>query len=512
MNRVVPLLIAVSICSFPALAQETSGDFSDGSILVGYDSRTCDASLEGAVRYAAGTSDGNWAQVGNALGIPAPGDIATLDSSTIAWVDPNNDELRTYRFNGSNWSKIGFVGTGAATSLNVTALDSDTVIIVRSNLNNKYMGAVVWNGANWTYGSYKTYSSSTSGPLIAALTSRTFAHFDPAFAELRTYEWDGLMSGNSGITQIGNGLAIPGSSFVAMTALDSSTLVVNDLSTDDLRVYKWNGTDWSQVGNALPLANGDHGLATLSGTTIVLADAINEELRTYSWDGANWTEIGTAVSLPTSTWISGPKLAALDNPTIAYFDRQTDYLRTYQSGVSSSGKVQTCTPSTGPSGCPNIGDVCSDGSIFAGDTNLYVTDVNQSTGIQWKNPPAPTPAVDDINPDSNTDGQANHDNRSGTLSHFPAFELCENLTRHSYSDWYLPAKNELNVLYTNRTAIGGFTSDLYWSSTEVDSVPGDSWSQFFFNGSYADNLKTTSLDVRCTRRFNSSYNWTNWGE
>ncbi len=39
-------------------AQETSADFSGGSMIVGYDSRTCDSSLEGAIRYKEGLSSG----------------------------------------------------------------------------------------------------------------------------------------------------------------------------------------------------------------------------------------------------------------------------------------------------------------------------------------------------------------------------------------------------------------------------------------------------------------------
>ncbi len=42
-----------------------------------------------------------------------------------------------------------------------------------------------------------------------------------------------------------------------------------------------------------------------------------------------------------------------------------------------------------------------------------------------------------------------------------------NYTVNGYSDWYLPSINELNQLYINQTAIGGFTtSQTYWSSTE----------------------------------------------
>ncbi|WP_319231070.1 DUF1566 domain-containing protein [Draconibacterium orientale] len=154
-----------------------------------------------------------------------------------------------------------------------------------------------------------------------------------------------------------------------------------------------------------------------------------------------------------------------------------------------------CPVSSPDASCSNVGDVCTDGYIFAGDTNLYVTDVDQSTGIQWKT----SRGMDDINPDSDVDGQANHDNRSGSLSDFPAFELCENLDRHGHTDWYLPAKDELNQLYLNQVAIGGFTTSNYWSSTERDI--DSPWRQYFGNGSQTGYYKTDSYEyVRCVRR------------
>ena len=48
------------------------------------------------------------------------------------------------------------------------------------------------------------------------------------------------------------------------------------------------------------------------------------------------------------------------------------------------------------------------------------------------------------------------------------------------AEWFLPSKDELNILYMNRVAIGGFTGNGYWSSTEFGS--NNAWAQFFNNG------------------------------
>jgi len=63
-----------------------------------------------------------------------------------------------------------------------------------------------------------------------------------------------------------------------------------------------------------------------------------------------------------------------------------------------------------------------------------------------------------------------------------AAKLCNDLTEGGYNDWFLPSKDELDKLYLNRDAIGGFASALgyYWSSSEYDAF--FAWIQYFYNG------------------------------
>lgn len=69
-----------------------------------------------------------------------------------------------------------------------------------------------------------------------------------------------------------------------------------------------------------------------------------------------------------------------------------------------------------------------------------------------------------------------------------------------YNDWYLPSKDELNKLYLNRVAIGGFANDYYWSSSEYDDASA-AWFQYFGNGYQDGDFKYTPRRVRAVRAF-----------
>lgn len=70
--------------------------------------------------------------------------------------------------------------------------------------------------------------------------------------------------------------------------------------------------------------------------------------------------------------------------------------------------------------------------------------------------------------------------------------------------WFMPSKNELDMMYDNRTVITGQggdafeTNPAYWSSSEYNSE--DTWYQYFINGNQDANLKSYSCHCRVLRR------------
>jgi hypothetical protein len=85
---------------------------------------------------------------------------------------------------------------------------------------------------------------------------------------------------------------------------------------------------------------------------------------------------------------------------------------------------------------------------------------------------------------------------------------CRLYSDGTYSDWYLPSKAELNLMYQNKatinataTANGGsdFTTNPYWSSTEYDE--NAACYQIFSTGSQSYTNKSSGLLVRPIRSF-----------
>jgi hypothetical protein len=83
-----------------------------------------------------------------------------------------------------------------------------------------------------------------------------------------------------------------------------------------------------------------------------------------------------------------------------------------------------------------------------------------------------------------------------------AAQLCSSLNCGGKTDWFLPSKDELNLMYRNlkNVGIGGFSDDQYWSSSQDDKE--DAWYQRFSDGNQNNRyFKYTARLVRAVRAF-----------
>ena len=78
------------------------------------------------------------------------------------------------------------------------------------------------------------------------------------------------------------------------------------------------------------------------------------------------------------------------------------------------------------------------------------------------------------------------DDAPGTYTFAKANSYCTGLDANGHRDWRVPTLKELNVLFNNRAAVGGFNetgsypAGWYWSSTESSDV--SAWQRRFSDG------------------------------
>ena len=84
-----------------------------------------------------------------------------------------------------------------------------------------------------------------------------------------------------------------------------------------------------------------------------------------------------------------------------------------------------------------------------------------------------------------------------------AAKVCRDYTGGGRTDWFLPSKDELNLIYKNlfKAGLGGFESSNYWSSSESESTAKYAQYQYFSLGSQSNEFKYQGLRVRAVRAF-----------
>jgi hypothetical protein len=146
-----------------------------------------------------------------------------------------------------------------------------------------------------------------------------------------------------------------------------------------------------------------------------------------------------------------------------------------------------------------IGQSYGGGIIFyidgTGQHGLIAATSDQSIGAQWgcQGTLIGTSTAIGTGP-ANTTAIVNGCSTAGI-----AARICDELVLNGYNDWFLPSKDELNQMYVQKSAIGGFASNFYWSSTQASN--NLAWNQMFGTGYQYNSNKPNTGYVRAVRAF-----------
>jgi hypothetical protein len=130
---------------------------------------------------------------------------------------------------------------------------------------------------------------------------------------------------------------------------------------------------------------------------------------------------------------------------------------------------------------------------------IIATPFDESEGFEWGYRDT---LIDGADGTSIGEGKQNTaDILKASIDTNSAAYFCDTLTLGGYSDWFLPSKNELNILRLNlyNNGFGNFENNGYWSSTDVDLE--NARGQGFVNGNFFSTAKNAVFFVRAVREF-----------
>jgi hypothetical protein len=141
------------------------------------------------------------------------------------------------------------------------------------------------------------------------------------------------------------------------------------------------------------------------------------------------------------------------------------------------------------------------GTAGDGVSKMYVAPKSTETQLAWGSRGTVRNTV------STTNGLANTNTlySFGSAAH-PAAYYCKTLTQGGYNTWYLPAKDELNTLYFNKSATPFATANSFVGSAYRSSTEGSgnyAWIQLMSTGmqwDYGYSKAIGSYYVRAVRR------------
>jgi hypothetical protein len=284
----------------------------------------------------------------------------SADGTIVAIGAPSNDgngnvsgHVRVYKWNGTIWTQLGQDINGEAandysgTSVSLSA--DGTIVAIGAYGNSSNSGHVrvyKWNGTIWTQlgqdidgeaafdNSGHSVSLSADGTIVAiGAPGNNENGIDSG--HVRVYKWNGTIWTQLGSDIDGEAAAYDNSGTSVSLSADGTIVAIGAPNNDGnvsnsghVRVYKWNGTIWTQLGQDIDgeAANDFSGRSvslSADGTIVAIGAPSNDgngsnsgHVRVYKWNGTIWTQLGQDINGEAAFDFSGTSVSLSADGTI----------------------------------------------------------------------------------------------------------------------------------------------------------------------------------------------------
>jgi len=306
----------------------------------------------------------------------------------------------------------------------------------------------------------------------------------------------------------GNGISIDGTNKVSIN--------ITSQAAGDIMYF--NGANWVRLpkgndGQILTLKSGvptwQNQLAAPIVTTIVASNIISTGVTLNGIVNGNGLstivtfEYGTTTSYGNTTTASQSPVVVNANSNVSATIGGLVIGTTYHFRVNAVNSFGTSYGSDMTFTYLYYGALYQGGLVFyidgTGQHGLVSAPTDQSTGAAWGCSGTAIPGADGWVIGTGNQNTTDIVTKCGTAG--IAARICYDLSLNGYTDWFLPSRDEIDLMNSNLKAngLGSFSSTWYWSSTES----GNSYAAvgIFGNPGSGDNTKTSLWYVRASRAF-----------
>lgn len=261
--------------------------------------------------------------------------------------DAGFGRTQVYKWNDTKWVKMGndIVGEfkGDWSGFSVSLNGNGSIVAIGAPINNTIVSGkssghtriYQWNNTNWVqmgndidgkndsddkFGFSVSLSRDGSKVAIGAINNNTIGTMSGL---TQIYEWNGTDWVQMG-TDIFGDLSTSSGSSVSLNG-DGSMVAIGAVGNENIprntRIYKWNDTDWVQMGNDITGYKGNpvgYSVSLSRDRSIVAIGSIfNSDYightRIYEWNDTDWVQMGDDIFGETDRDLSGYSVSLSDN-------------------------------------------------------------------------------------------------------------------------------------------------------------------------------------------------------